>query len=137
VGTLEDLALVLFVGMITGAYSSLFLATPWLVDLKLRDPKYRNHMERVLARRVARREADAEGKAEGKTSARRPAARKSTSAESTEAAAGEPGADEELANAYAGGTSTPSAPRPGAKPTAKRSSGSRPGSNNNRPGKKR
>ena len=43
VGTLEDLALVLFVGMLTGAYSSLFLATPWLVDLKLRDPKYKNH----------------------------------------------------------------------------------------------
>ena len=38
VGTLEDLALVLFVGMLTGAYSSLFLATPWLVDFKLMDP---------------------------------------------------------------------------------------------------
>ena len=52
VGTLEDLALVLFVGMLTGAYSSLFLATPWLVDLKLRDPRYKNHAERVLARRA-------------------------------------------------------------------------------------
>ena len=38
VGTLEDLALVLFVGMLTGAYSSLFLATPWLVDLKMLRP---------------------------------------------------------------------------------------------------
>jgi preprotein translocase subunit SecF len=51
VGTLEDLALVLFVGMLTGAYSSLFLATPWLVDLKMLDPRYKNHAERVKSRR--------------------------------------------------------------------------------------
>ena len=53
VGTLEDLALVLFVGMLTGAYSSLFLATPWLVDFKLLDPRYRNHAQRVLNKRAA------------------------------------------------------------------------------------
>jgi preprotein translocase subunit SecF len=51
VGTLEDLALVLFVGMLTGAYSSLFLATPWLVDFKLFDTRYRNHANRVLQKR--------------------------------------------------------------------------------------
>jgi preprotein translocase subunit SecF len=53
VGTLKDLALVLFVGMLTGAYSSLFLATPWLVDLKMIDPRYKAHAERVGNRRVA------------------------------------------------------------------------------------
>ncbi len=53
VGTLEDLALVLFVGMLTGAYSSLFLATPWLVDLTMTDPRYKNHAKRVVARRSA------------------------------------------------------------------------------------
>ncbi|MEN3310577.1 MAG: preprotein translocase subunit SecF [Micromonosporaceae bacterium] len=53
VGTLEDLALVLFVGMITGAYSSLFLATPWLVDFKMLDPRFRNHANRILAKRAA------------------------------------------------------------------------------------
>jgi preprotein translocase subunit SecF len=53
VGTLKDLALVLFVGMLTGAYSSLFLATPWLVDLKLLDQRYRLHQQRVMSRRVA------------------------------------------------------------------------------------
>ena len=53
VGTLKDLALVLFVGMLTGAYSSLFLATPWLVELKLLDPRYRAHVQRVLAKRAA------------------------------------------------------------------------------------
>jgi preprotein translocase subunit SecF len=52
VGTLEDLALVLFVGMLTGAYSSLFLATPWLVDLKMLDARYKNHAARVLSRRA-------------------------------------------------------------------------------------
>jgi preprotein translocase subunit SecF len=52
VGTLEDLALVLFVGMLTGAYSSLFLATPWLVDLKMTDPRYRNQAARVASRRI-------------------------------------------------------------------------------------
>jgi preprotein translocase subunit SecF len=53
VGTLEDLALVLFVGMLTGAYSSLFLATPWLVDLKMLDQRYKLHAQRVLAKRAA------------------------------------------------------------------------------------
>ncbi len=53
VGTLEDLALVLFVGMLTGAYSSLFLATPWLVDFQMLDARYKNHARRVEARRSA------------------------------------------------------------------------------------
>jgi preprotein translocase subunit SecF len=53
VGTLEDLALVLFVGMLTGAYSSLFLATPWLVDFTMLDARYQNHAKRVTARRQA------------------------------------------------------------------------------------
>ena len=33
VGTIKDLALILFVGLASGAYSSLFLATPIVVDL--------------------------------------------------------------------------------------------------------
>ena len=53
VGTLQDLALVLFVGMLTGAYSSLFLATPWLVDLKMLDPRIKIHAQRVLTKRAA------------------------------------------------------------------------------------
>ncbi|TQS41602.1 protein translocase subunit SecF [Cryptosporangium phraense] len=53
VGTLKDLALVLFVGLAAGAYSSLFLATPWLVDMKEREPRYRALRDRVAARRAA------------------------------------------------------------------------------------
>ena len=37
-GTLKDLALALFVGLAAGAYSSIFIATPLLCDLKEREP---------------------------------------------------------------------------------------------------
>src|SRR3954469_3867756 len=51
-GTLKDLALALFVGLAAGAYSSLFLATPLLADLKEREPQYKALSQRVLARRA-------------------------------------------------------------------------------------
>ena len=38
---LRDFALALFVGLLTGAYSSIFVATPILAWLKEREPKYR------------------------------------------------------------------------------------------------
>ncbi|MFI9555418.1 protein translocase subunit SecF [Nonomuraea endophytica] len=47
-GTLKDLALALFVGMVVGTYSSLCVATPLLVTLKEREPKYQ-----AIARRLA------------------------------------------------------------------------------------
>jgi preprotein translocase subunit SecF len=49
-GELQDLSLVLFVGMLSGTYSSIFIATPVLADLKEREPQYKQ-----LARRVALR----------------------------------------------------------------------------------
>src|SRR6185295_20144147 len=52
-GTLKDLGLVLFIGMLAAVYSSIFLATPVLVDLKEREPRYKMHKQRVLARRAA------------------------------------------------------------------------------------
>lgn len=52
VGTLADLALVQMVGIIAGALSSLLLATPLLVDLKMRDPRFREQAERVRRRRA-------------------------------------------------------------------------------------
>ncbi len=52
VGTLADLALVQMVGIIAGAASSLLLATPILVDLKMRDPRYREQAARVRSRRA-------------------------------------------------------------------------------------
>jgi preprotein translocase subunit SecF len=50
-GTLKDLALALFVGLASGAYSSLFLATPILADLKEREPRFQQLHQRVIARR--------------------------------------------------------------------------------------
>ncbi|HZE41755.1 MAG TPA: protein translocase subunit SecF [Stackebrandtia sp.] len=58
VGTLKDLALVLFVGMLTGAYSSLFLATPLTVDFKLREPRLKEHTRKVESKRAASGESD-------------------------------------------------------------------------------
>ena len=55
VGTIKDLALILFVGLAIGAYSSLFLATPVVVDLKEREPQYRALTKRVLAKRASAR----------------------------------------------------------------------------------
>jgi preprotein translocase subunit SecF len=45
--TLEDLALALFVGILVGTYSSIFVATPVLTVWKEREPKYRNVRERL------------------------------------------------------------------------------------------
>ncbi|WP_424185506.1 protein translocase subunit SecF [Actinokineospora sp. G85] len=73
VGTLGDLALVQMTGMIAGVLSSIFLATPFLVDLKLTEPRYRQQAEKVRQRRVgaARR---AEGGEDGDGEPRRESA---------------------------------------------------------------
>ncbi|MDR2113777.1 MAG: hypothetical protein LBO75_00690, partial [Bifidobacteriaceae bacterium] len=42
-----------FVGMAAGTYSSIFLATPLEVALRNREPKIREHTQRVLDRRTA------------------------------------------------------------------------------------
>ena len=57
-GPLKDLSLALFVGMVSGAYSSIFIATPLLAQLKEREPDMRRHRARVESRR---------GKAEART----------------------------------------------------------------------
>jgi preprotein translocase subunit SecF len=99
VGTIKDLALILFVGLASGAYSSLFLATPIVVDLTERQPEYQ-----ALARRVAA---------------------KRSSLASKSVAAGEPalvGAPTRRRPApvrHTGGGPAP-APRPGAKPNRPR-----------------
>src|SRR5580693_2340453 len=66
---LEELALVLFVGMLSGTYSSIFIATPVLADLKERQPQYRALAKRVAVRasggRAAKR-ATAKAEAAGR-----------------------------------------------------------------------
>ncbi|MBO0773175.1 MAG: protein translocase subunit SecF [Actinobacteria bacterium] len=56
-GELKDLALVLFVGMLSGTYSSIFIATPVLADLKEREPQYRALAKRVQQRAAGGRKA--------------------------------------------------------------------------------
>lgn len=51
VGTLMDLAIVQLVGIITGTFSSIFLATPLLVTLKQREPAIKRQTARVMERR--------------------------------------------------------------------------------------
>ncbi len=52
-GTLKDIALALFIGIIAGTYSSVFLATPLLVHFREREPAIVAQAERVQARRRA------------------------------------------------------------------------------------
>jgi len=52
-GPLKDLGLALFIGMIAGAYSSIFIATPLLAQMREADSDMKEHRER-LARRAAR-----------------------------------------------------------------------------------
>ncbi|MFJ5777945.1 protein translocase subunit SecF [Streptomyces sp. NPDC093094] len=51
-GTLNDISLSLFVGLAAGAYSSIFIATPLVADLKEREPQMRALRKRVLAKRA-------------------------------------------------------------------------------------
>jgi preprotein translocase subunit SecF len=94
VGTIKDLALILFVGLASGAYSSLFLATPIVVDLTERQPEYKALTRRV----VAKRSSDL--------------ARAAKAAEL--AAAGVPGGESVAPSRRTGGPAP--APRPGARP---------------------
>jgi preprotein translocase subunit SecF len=55
-GDLKDLALALFVGMLAGAYSSIFIATPLLAQMKSHEKEISEQAARAKAR--ARRDAD-------------------------------------------------------------------------------
>ncbi|GHB39773.1 MULTISPECIES: protein translocase subunit SecF [Streptomyces] len=52
-GMLNDISLSLFVGLAAGAYSSIFIATPLVADLKEREPQMKALRKRVLAKRAA------------------------------------------------------------------------------------
>jgi preprotein translocase subunit SecF len=109
VGTIKDLALILFVGLASGAYSSLFLATPIVVDLTEMAPEYKALTKRVMAKRssdAARAAAVAQAAA---------------AAPATVSAAGQtaPAAQQSGGSARRGGGPAP-APRPGARPQRNR-----------------
>jgi preprotein translocase subunit SecF len=82
---LEELALVLFVGMLSGTYSSIFIATPVLCDLKEREPQYQ-----ALAKRVSVRAA-------GGRAAKRAAAKAQSASPAVAVASADANADDEAA----------------------------------------
>jgi preprotein translocase subunit SecF len=51
--TIRDFALALFIGLLTGAYSSIFVATPLLALMKEREPRYQALRQRIAARAAA------------------------------------------------------------------------------------
>jgi preprotein translocase subunit SecF len=117
-GPLKDLALALFVGVAVGTYSSIFIATPMLANLKEREPAMQ-----ALARRVAAR-----GGAPAKTitGSRGAATVADESVEAPEDQQPEPA----TAGAVARGAARPGDRRPGAGSTRnqpKRKNKSRPG----------
>jgi preprotein translocase subunit SecF len=99
VGTIKDLALILFVGLASGAYSSLFLATPIVVDLTEREPAYK-----ALARRVVAKRSSEAAKSAAVPALAGTAATTGTGSASARAAARRPG------------SGPAPAPRPGARP---------------------
>ncbi len=126
---LEQLALVLFIGMASGTYSSIFIATPVLADLKEREPQYQ-----ALAKRVSVRAAG--GRAAKRSAARAPAGAPAGAVtppapeDETDDAGYEddaaPAADEltTTASRVTGARTTPGAARPGPRQQPRRSSGS-------------
>ncbi|MFE1171806.1 protein translocase subunit SecF [Streptomyces sp. NPDC058773] len=52
-GMLNDISLALFVGLAAGAYSSIFIATPLVADLKGREPQIKALAKKVKAKRAA------------------------------------------------------------------------------------
>jgi preprotein translocase subunit SecF len=80
-GELQDLALVLFVGMLSGTYSSICIATPVLADLKERQGEYK-----LLAKRVALRESG------GRAAQRRAQAEAAKAAKAAKTQTARPGA---------------------------------------------
>jgi preprotein translocase subunit SecF len=73
--TLKDLALALFIGLLVGAYSSIFVATPFLAAWKEREPRNQQIRARqaTLANRAAKERAPAGvGGGQGRTGGTRP-----------------------------------------------------------------
>ena len=72
-GELQDLSLVLFVGMLSGTYSSICIATPVLAALKEREPRYKQLARRVALRASGGRAAQ-RARAKAEKAAERPGA---------------------------------------------------------------
>jgi preprotein translocase subunit SecF len=116
-GTLKDLSLALFVGLLLGAYSSIFIAVPILAQLKESEPRYRSIREKVL------RDAKKTGTTPGSLTPQRAAETLGTSGgaavgrRKSEVAAGDGASVDDAEMATATQTARPA----GARPTSKSS----------------
>ena len=108
-GELQDLALVLFVGMLSGTYSSICIATPVVTQLKEREHQYQ-----VLAKRVALRESGGRAAKRAAAKSQKPAARDRNAVAAETAGSGEPGG---APVTVSGPTVTISRPSPAARST--------------------
>ncbi|HWL36452.1 MAG TPA: protein translocase subunit SecF [Frankiaceae bacterium] len=106
-GSLKDLSLSLFVGMAAGAYSSVFFATPLLVEMKEREPQFK-----ALASRIAARGASGAGRTPAVATAGARGGTVSASASSVAAAAATADAAEEAPARPAKATGAPNRPQP-------------------------
>jgi preprotein translocase subunit SecF len=139
-GTLKDLSIVLFVGMMAAFFASIFFATPVLVDLKEQEPRFKMHKQRVLARRAAGGGAErVPAKAARKTAAAAKATgAKATGSKATGAKAAQPKIQREVSDTEVPAeTVAGAAPRPGSRPQARKRPGSKPGGTRGRSGGKR
>ena len=128
---LEELALVLFVGMLSGTYSSIFIATPVLADLKEREPQYQALAKRVAMRASGGRSAK-RAVAKAESAPRRPGA-PAAEFSSGQLADDEPDDDfadevappaDELTTTASRAASTPGTARPGPRQQPRRSGSS-------------
>jgi preprotein translocase subunit SecF len=134
-GTLKDLSIVLFVGMLAAFFASIFFATPVLVDLKEQEPRFKMHKQRVMARRAAGASAE---RTSARAAARKgPAAAKTAGAKATGVKAAQPKVQREVSDDAPAETVAGATPRPGARPQARKRPGSKPGGTRGRSGGKR
>jgi preprotein translocase subunit SecF len=131
-GSLDDLSVALFIGLASGAYSSIFIASPLLCDLKEREPTYQQLAKRVASRRV--KEARDGGALQPATVGAPLAAAEGMSSAETETKAA-------IADAPVAERRTGVAPRAGARPAQaqrrKSTRGGRPGGRGSKSRKRR
>ena len=70
--TLKDFGIALFVGMVSGVFSSLAVAAPTVVALKEREPQYRRIRQRIIDRGGDANDSTWVDRTERKTSGLRP-----------------------------------------------------------------
>jgi preprotein translocase subunit SecF len=129
-GSLKDLALALLIGLAAGAYSSIFIASPMVADMKERETTYRQLARRVAARQTKDANAPAKATARPATGGQQPASR----AVGTAVLDDPDGMDREDEPATPVSRPASPGPRPGSRPQQQRKGGrgGRPGGRSNK-----